>query len=71
MIKSSQFLKKILYILQLIENNEADMVSFGSAYIANPDLVNRIENNYEWARPDNNSFYTADAIGFTDYPIAI
>ncbi len=56
---------------QLIENNEADMVSFGSAYIANPDLVNRIENNYEWARPDNNSFYTADAIGFTDYPTAI
>lgn len=55
---------------QLIENNEADMVSFGSAYIANPDLVNRIENNVEWARPDNNTFYTADAVGFTDYPNA-
>lgn len=56
---------------QLIDTNEADMVSFGLAYIANPDLVNRIENNYEWAQPDNNTFYTADAVGFTDYPNAI
>lgn len=55
----------------LLADNEADMVSFGSSYIANPDLVNRIENNYEWATPDNNTFYTADAVGFTDYPVAI
>ncbi|MBK7587004.1 MAG: alkene reductase [Bacteroidetes bacterium] len=54
----------------LIDSHEADMISFGSAYIANPDLVNRIENNAEWARPDSNTFYTADAVGFTDYPLA-
>ena len=46
------------------------MVSFGSSYIANPDLVNRFKNDYELAKPDNSTFYTADAVGFTDYPVA-
>jgi N-ethylmaleimide reductase len=54
---------------QLLANNEADMVSFGSSYIANPDLVNRFENDYELSKPDNSTFYTADAVGFTDYPV--
>jgi N-ethylmaleimide reductase len=53
----------------LIEGKEADMVSFGTAYIANPDLVDRIKNNYEWMKPDNTTFYTADAVGFTDYKL--
>lgn len=52
----------------LLANKEADMVSFGSAYIANPDLVNRIANNVEWAKPNGATFYSADAVGFTDYP---
>ncbi len=55
---------------QLLANNEADMVSFGSAYIANPDLVNRFQHNLELAQPDPNTFYTPDAVGFTDYPTA-
>jgi N-ethylmaleimide reductase len=51
----------------LIESKEADMVSFGTAYIANPDLVERIENNKDWTKPDSATFYSADAVGFTDY----
>ncbi|HMU05552.1 MAG TPA: alkene reductase, partial [Saprospiraceae bacterium] len=53
---------------QLLANDEADMVSFGSSYISNPDLVNRFANNYALAAPDNSTFYTADEVGFTDYP---
>ncbi len=55
---------------QLLANKEADMVSFGSLYISNPDLVSRFENNHELAKPDNNTFYTPDAVGFTDYAVA-
>ncbi|RYZ81046.1 MAG: alkene reductase, partial [Moraxellaceae bacterium] len=45
----------------------ADLISFGSPFIANPDLPIRMEQNLELAKPDPNTFYTADAIGYTDY----
>lgn len=51
-----------------LENNEADMISFGSSFIANPDLPYRIENNIAWSQPDGSTFYTADETGYTDYP---
>lgn len=54
----------------VLGNNEADMISFGSPYIANPDLVNRLANDIALAKPDPNTFYTPDAVGFTDYPVA-
>jgi N-ethylmaleimide reductase len=50
-----------------IENNETDLVSFGSPFIANPDLPYKIENNLEWTAANPSTFYTADAIGYTDY----
>ena len=50
-----------------IESGESDLVSFGSSFIANPDLPYRIENKIEWAKPDTSTFYTADEKGYTDY----
>ena len=38
-----------------IENNEADVVAFGVPFIANPDLVKRLENNYPLNTPDQKS----------------
>lgn len=52
-----------------IENNEADLISFGSSFIANPDLPYRIENKIEWAQADGSTFYSADEKGYTDYPV--
>jgi N-ethylmaleimide reductase len=52
-------------------NNEADMISFGSSFLANPDLPNRLLNGIPLNSPDKNSFYTADAAGYTDYPFAL
>lgn len=37
-------------------NNDADLISFGSPFIANPDLPYRIENNIEWAKADPATF---------------
>ena len=51
----------------LAEGN-ADMVSFGSLYIANPDLVERFSNNAELNTPDQSTFYGGDEHGYTDYP---
>jgi len=53
---------------QAIAQGNADMVSFGSLYIANPDLVERFMENAELATPDQSTFYGGDEHGYTDYP---
>jgi N-ethylmaleimide reductase len=46
----------------------ADLVAFGKAYIANPDLVERLRANAPWNEPDKATFYGGGAKGYTDYP---
>ncbi len=53
---------------RVIAGGYADAVSFGSAYIANPDLVERIRRCSPWAKPDANTYYTPGPQGYTDYP---
>lgn len=53
---------------EIIQNNGADLVAFGVPFIANPDLVYRMQNNLELAESDRKKYYTAGAEGFTDYP---
>jgi N-ethylmaleimide reductase len=51
----------------------ANAVSFGYAYIANPDLVARFRSGAPLAKADRATFYTGrgvDARGYTDYPCA-
>ncbi|HEU0122524.1 MAG TPA: alkene reductase [Bryobacteraceae bacterium] len=51
-----------------IDAGEADLVSFGTPYISNPDLAERFRNNWPLAAPDQTTFYTPGAKGYTDYP---
>ncbi|WP_394843162.1 alkene reductase [Pendulispora brunnea] len=51
-----------------IDAGQADMVSFGRPFIANPDLVLRMQKGAELAVPDHAKFYTPGANGYTDYP---
>ncbi len=51
-----------------IEGGGADLISFGSLYIANPDLVERFKQNAPLNEPDQETFYGGDAKGYTDYP---
>jgi N-ethylmaleimide reductase len=46
----------------------ADAVAFGRAFIANPDLVERIRDGVSWSQWDRSTFYGGDARGYTDYP---
>jgi N-ethylmaleimide reductase len=53
---------------QVIEEGRADAVAFGKAFLANPDLVERIAAGGKWNRWDRDTFYTTGPKGYTDYP---
>jgi N-ethylmaleimide reductase len=51
-----------------IEAGDADLVSFGSLFIANPDLVERFGRLAPLQSGDRATYYTGGAQGYTDYP---
>lgn len=51
-----------------LNEGSADLIAFGRNFLANPDLVKRIENNSALNAPDFNTFYTPGEAGYTDYP---
>ena len=52
----------------LLAAGKADAVSFGRAFIANPDLVERMQRGAALAKPDYPLLYTGEERGYTDYP---
>lgn len=55
----------------LLAQGRADAVSFGYAFIANPDLVDRFRHGAPLAKADRATFYTGqgdDRRGYCDYP---
>ena len=53
---------------ETIASGQADLVAFGRGYIANPDLVARIETGAAWNELDGSTLYGGGAKGYTDYP---
>ncbi|KAG2201305.1 hypothetical protein INT46_003882 [Mucor plumbeus] len=51
-----------------IAENTGDLIAFGRAFIANPDLPERLRQNQELNQADYSTFYTNEAAGYTDYP---
>ncbi|KAK6805259.1 hypothetical protein RDI58_003044 [Solanum bulbocastanum] len=52
-----------------IDENYADLISFGRMFLANPDLPKRFEVNAPLNKYNRSTFYTNDPIiGYTDYP---
>ncbi|PQZ67655.1 alkene reductase [Achromobacter sp. MYb9] len=52
-----------------LAKGELDLIAFGTAYIANPDLVERMKNGWPLAEADRSTFYgVIGAKGYTDYP---
>jgi N-ethylmaleimide reductase len=47
----------------------ADLVAFGKAFIANPDLVRRLRERAPLNTPDRSTFYGGGARGYIDYPV--
>jgi N-ethylmaleimide reductase len=46
----------------------ADLIAFGRAYIANPDLVERLHLGAPLNAPERETFFGGGAHGYTDYP---
>lgn len=53
---------------KVLEDGDADMVSFGVPFIANPDLVERFKEDAPLNTADQSTFYTPGEKGYTDYP---
>lgn len=51
-----------------IASQQTDAVAFGVPFIANPDLVERFQQNAELNQADPDTFYTPGPVGYTDYP---
>jgi len=53
---------------QVLAAGEADAVAFGKAFLANPDLPERLHLDAPLNPPDFPTFYAPGARGYTDYP---
>jgi N-ethylmaleimide reductase len=51
-----------------IKSGKAFMVSYGTAFVANPDLPERFANNYALAEADRDTLYGGGDEGYIDYP---
>jgi N-ethylmaleimide reductase len=47
---------------------DADLVSFGAPFIANPDLVDRFRVGAQLDTADRATYYSGGTRGYTDYP---
>ena len=53
-----------------LREGHADLVAFGRPFLANPDLVARLQRGQAMNAPDFATFYTPGPKGYTDYPAA-
>ena len=51
-----------------IKDGQVDAVAFGTTFLANPDLPARVKAGASLNSPDQGTFYTPGAKGYTDYP---
>ncbi|NIL79895.1 alkene reductase [Rhodococcoides kroppenstedtii] len=56
--------------LAIVDDNVGDAVVVGRPAIANPDLVHRWKEDLPLNTPDQSTFYSSGAAGYTDYPFA-
>ncbi|ARW11524.1 alkene reductase [Acetobacter ascendens] len=56
--------------IEAVATGVADAIAFGRPFLANPDLVYRLEDNLPLNKDDIRTWYTQGAEGYTDYPFA-
>ncbi len=55
---------------QAVSDGLVDLIGLGRAFLANPDLVQRMQKGLALATPDMGTFFTPGAKGYTDYALA-
>ncbi|MEM8675660.1 MAG: alkene reductase [Cyanobacteria bacterium P01_G01_bin.67] len=53
---------------EVLENKDADFVTYGRLFVANPDLPKRFALGAELNKYDRSTFYTSGEEGYIDYP---
>jgi N-ethylmaleimide reductase len=53
---------------EAVERGEAQLVSYGMPFLANPDLPERFRTGGPLNTPDSATFYTGEEKGYIDYP---
>ncbi|WP_421414668.1 alkene reductase [Agrobacterium tumefaciens] len=51
-----------------VTSGAADLVAFGTKFLANPDLIKRFSTGAPLNQPDPATFYQGEERGYTDYP---
>ena len=54
----------------VLANGEADAITFGRSFLANPDLPHRFARGIELNRDDPKTWYSQGPDGYTTYPTA-
>jgi len=54
----------------ILNEDKGSLVAFGQAFLANPDLVYKFENDLPLTGPDYDTFFTPGEKGYLDYPTA-
>ncbi len=54
--------------IKAVDSGAAELVAFGRPFIANPDLVDRLERDAPLNEGDQSTYYGGGEKGFTDYP---
>jgi N-ethylmaleimide reductase len=52
---------------EAIQKSEADLISYGTLFLANPDLPERLRRNAPLNAPDIKAFYVGEEKGYIDY----
>jgi N-ethylmaleimide reductase len=53
---------------EAIQKGEADLISYGILFLANPDLPDRFKKNAPLNAPDVKTYYAGEEKGYIDYP---
>lgn len=53
---------------EIVDANDRTLCMFGRYFIANPDLIDRLENEWPMNKYDRNTFYSRSTKGYVDYP---
>jgi N-ethylmaleimide reductase len=54
---------------EVVAAGYADLVAFGRHFVSTPDLPKRIQQRLPLNPYNRDTFYTFDALGYTDYPV--
>jgi N-ethylmaleimide reductase len=54
---------------EAIRKGQADLISYGTLFLANPDLPERFKRNAPLNAPEIKTFYAGEERGYIDYPM--